>query len=199
MKKLNLILIMTGIFIILTPLFSQQENLGKTAKVNLQVINTEKAQKDIIRYLEKSGGFFTNRSNEYMQVKVPPEKLRDFLNYLKDLGMVVSESLNTVNYTDRINNLQVTIRTQNESLRNIMRILQSAGLRDTLDIERKVLQMIVELEKAKGNLNYIREHIRYAYVDIYFKTYASVQKRENARSPFGWINRLKLENVLGRY
>lgn len=179
--------------------------LGYTAKINLQVINVEKVQEEIIQFLEKNDlGFFTNRDNNFIQVKLLQKENNDkilrnvFIGFIKERGMLISDEIDSKNYQQLIGDLDVSVKTYEESLTRILQIFDKAGLYETLDAEKRIQDLILQVENAKGQLRFIREHIKYAYVDITFKTYTSMVKT-SVQSPFEWINSLRLENLFREY
>lgn len=168
--------------------------LSYNARIEIQAINPEKVQDEIDEYLKKNDGYFISRSNYQMQLKIKPEKLLVFINFLKSKGLITQQEISNFNYQDRFNQYQVTIKTQEETLENILKIFDQAGLYEALAIEQKIQQIMNEIETAKGQVRYIEEHVQYAYVEILFKTYAALIKTES-QSPFAWINELGLEKL----
>ena len=172
----------------------KQAYLSYTAKVEIQVISPEKTQDEISDYLKKEGGYFISRSNYHMQAKIAPEKLLLFIQYLKEKGLIISQAIENFNYQEQYQQYQVTIKTQEETLNNILKIFDQAGLYEALSIEQKLQQIMDEIEYAKGQVRYIEERTTYAYITLAFKSYAT-QIRTDTRSPFPWINGLSLEKL----
>jgi hypothetical protein len=196
MKKILAILML---FLTLE-VYAQKNNnsfLSYTAKINLQVINVEKTQDEIIQFINKNNlGYFTNRDNFFIQVKINPEVLnnRSFISFLKEKGLIITEEITSYNYREDINTHEITIKTQEDALVKIFQIFDKAALYMALEFEKKIQESISAIENAKGQLRYIQEHIKYAYVDITFKSYTTLIKK-SVDSPFDWINQLKIENL----
>ena len=191
MKKILIAVLLTTIAL---SGFTNNKTLSTTAKFQLQVIDVEEAQKEIISFLKKKGGYFTNRDNRFMQIKILPQNLKYLTKFLTDKYLIVSKTINQKNYQDNIHNLEITIATQTKSLNQILKILNQANFSQTLDIEQRIQAKIEKIERAKGRLRWIKEHIRFTYVSLNFKSYTS-RVRRNLRSPFKWINQLRLENL----
>lgn len=172
----------------------KQSFLSYTANIEIQVIAPEKTQDEINDYLKKEGGYFINRSNYTMQAKLSPNKLLPFIQFLKGKGLVTSQAIENFNYQEKYQQYQVTIKTQEETLNNILKIFDQAGLYEALSIEQKLQQIMNEIEYAKGQVRYIEERTLYAYITLSFKSYAA-QIKTDTRSPFPWINGLSLEKL----
>jgi hypothetical protein len=158
----------------------------------------EKSQDEIIRYLENNKGYFTRRDSGFLQAKIVPATLLEFMDFLKKQGVMVSQEIQSNNYQQQLQELEITIKTEDESLSSILGLFEQAGLYQALSIERKIQGMIRKIESAKGRYRYLMEHIRYAYVDITFKSFSGgVQKELN--SPFQWINELNIENLFNHH
>ncbi|HCL55984.1 MAG TPA: hypothetical protein DHW82_03125 [Spirochaetia bacterium] len=185
------------ICLILLPVWNLQAKddfLSYYANIEIQVINPEETQEQIIHFLKEKGGYFISRQNFYLQVKQSPELLMDFMNFLKQKGLIVNQEIGNTNFRENYEQYQVTLKTQSETLDSILKLFDQAGLYEALDIEKKIQQIIKEIEYAKGQIRYIEERVKYAYINISFKSYTSLVKT-SIDSPFDWINHLKLENL----
>ena len=185
------------ICLILLPVWNLQAKddfLSYYANIEIQVINPEETQEQIIHFLKEKGGYFISRQNFYLQVKQSPELLMDFMNFLKQKGLIVNQEIGNTNFRENYEQYQVTLKTQSETLDSILNLFDQAGLYEALDIEKKIQQIIKEIEYAKGQIRYIEERVKYAYINISFKSYTSLVKT-SIDSPFDWINHLKLENL----
>jgi len=185
------------ICLILLPVWNIQAKddfLSYYANIEIQVINPEETQEEIIHFLKEKGGYFISRQNFFLQVKQSPELLMDFMNFLKQKGLIVNQEIGNTNFRESYEQYQVTLKTQSETLDSILKLFDQAGLYEALDIEKKIQQIIREIEYAKGQIRYIEERVKYAYINISFKSYTSLVKT-SIDSPFNWINHLKLENL----
>lgn len=176
-----------------------ENTLSYQVDILYQVINVEATQQSIKKYLEETGaGFFYYRDNQKMNVKILPDKIQSFLEQLGKHGLIVKQDLKTENYREKILELEVTVKTQEEGLRQTLALIDRAGFVDAVSIEESLQEMIEEIENARGQLRFIRERIKYAYIALDFKTYAARVKSAGA-SPFPWINNLRLDNLFGSY
>lgn len=169
--------------------------LSTSAFIVYQVIHIDKSQNEIIEFIRKEGGYFTLRENNLLRIKINPEKISSLIEFLKAKGIVLQQDIKTQNYQERINQLKVIIKTQEESLANIYQLYSMAGLDQVLDIEIKIREMLEELENARGELRFIQERIRFCYVEISFKSHSVLSSSKKEESPFEWINKLGLQNL----
>lgn len=208
MKKiLMLFLLFSSSFFGVLILNAEEQDLKKTEKekkslsslayqssISLQVINVEKVQANIIEYLQTNKGYFTNKSNSYIQIKIDPKNLLAFFEYLKGQGILISKNVYSKNHSLTIKNLKATITTMQNTISEYLKIIDAADFYSTLDIEKKLLRAVYSLERAKGKLRYYEEHIRFAYITVSFKAYSS-KSIQNSSSPFNWVNNLSLNNL----
>lgn len=163
--------------------------LSYQGQIEVQAINNEKLQEEIIVFLQNQGGYFTYRDSMSLKVKINPQNILPFIDFLKEKGMIISQNLSNYNYQQEYQRLQVTIKTQEETLETILKLFDKAGLYETLDIERKIRAMILEIERAKGRVRFIEERVKYAYLTLLFKSYQA-QITPAHQCPFLWIEQL---------
>ncbi len=188
MKKIITSFFLTLIFL---SAYAKEEAtfLSYQGQIEVQAINNEKLQEEIIAFLQKQGGYFTYRDSMSLQVKINPQNILPFIDFLKEKGMIISQNLSNFNYQQEYQRLQVTIKTQEETLETILKLFDQAGLYETLDIEQKIRGMIMEVERAKGRVRFIEERVKYAYLTLLFKSYQA-QSTPAQECPFLWIKAL---------
>lgn len=199
MKRSNKSVRILFLLFFTSPAAFAENTLSYQVDILYQVINVEATQQGLKKYLEETGfGFFYYRDNQKMNLKIQPDKIAVFLEQLKKHGLIVKQDLKTENYREKIMELEVTVKTQEEGLRQTLVLIDRAGFVDAVSIEESLEEMIEEIENARGQLRYIRERIKYAYIALDFKTYAAAVKSAGA-APFAWVNRLRLDNLFGSY
>jgi len=197
MKKL-VTLFVSAAFSVCLPFFLQAQEesrfLSYQVRLDVQAIDPERLQEEILAFLKTSKGYFTYRDSAAMQVKILPEKILPFIELVKQKGMVIGQDISNFNYQQDYQRAQITIKTQEETLDTILKLFDQAGLYEALEIERKIREMISEIEQARGKTRLIEERVRYAYVTLSFKSYQAEKERPNT-CPFPWIRDLSLYRI----
>jgi hypothetical protein len=150
--------------------------ISKNVSINIEVRNTESAKKDLEKYLEENDGLidnfysydFYNKISYNFRIKIPVEKLQDFLNFLKNKGTLKNESLSSTDKTDsyidnknRLENLYV----RRDSLRKLMRT-KAEQVADIISIEKELNNVQLEIERFERDNKKIQNSVDYSTVNL---------------------------------
>jgi hypothetical protein len=162
----------------------------KTANVNMDVKNVYESTISIENYLKKNGGFVTNsnlRSNiisedshdissekamlikkytveNQMQVRVPTEKLGEFLQFIHQQNLFLNQR--TITADDVTSNIKLAKLEQNRIQKTESNISQLKTNKDKVQLADQNASENNQLQVANFN---IEDQLKYSTVDIYIK------------------------------
>ncbi len=166
------------------PLHSQQAAeyfqpmIIKTANVSLTVKDVEAGMQKLENLATSNFGIITSQNLTAMSqgqgprygsltVRVPSDKLSGFLEQLREIGKVTSQSQNgqdvsgeAVDLESRIKNLKA----EEQALQGIM--TRSGKIPHVLEVSRELARVRGEIESAQGRLNYLKHQVSYSTITL---------------------------------
>ena len=110
-------------------------------------------------------------------------------------GLLLDKQLEREDLTESIAQLEARLRSKVTVYEKLRTFFDESGLDATLDVERRMRQLVKEVEQVKGELRVQRSRTQWAVVHIGFRFERQARKRDT-RSPFGWVNTVDLERFL---
>jgi len=126
---------------------------------------------------------------------VPPGDFPEVTREIAKVGQVVEKTMERKDITERIAQLKGRLRSKQEILKKLRSFFDDSNVQATLQIEKNMTQLVVELEKVKGQLRVTLDKARFAKIDLDF----SFRKRDRivyVSSPFEWLNTVDLDRFL---
>jgi hypothetical protein len=165
------------------------------AVMTLKVINPTEVRNKLEEKAAELGGFPVLITDDFLTLKVPPDKLSDMLQLAADEGLVIEKTLERQDLTESIAQLEGRLKSKLEILRRLRGFFDDSNVSATLRIEQTMTDLVAEIEDVKGQLRVARERARFAVVDISFQ----FKKRDRiiyVHSPFDWLNTVNLDRFL---
>lgn len=162
--------------------------------VTIQVIasDPDASGRAMADWAESVGGYFTFRSEEQIDLRVPPEQVRTLREQILDLGdTIVTYDPAAVDYREELARNTAAINSRNEALERILVFLDDAEITATLSFERELRSLLQEIEYYVGRNRRLRNEVEFATVTVYL----SSRRRtipEQRPSSFGWVNTVDL-------
>jgi hypothetical protein len=152
----------------------------QNSRVSLLVKNVKRVQQDIIRKAEQLDGYMVNSridspegvDSGSVTVRVPAEKLGDYLAYIRGLGVrVVSENLVGRDVTDEYVDIQARLDTLNKTKSKFEEILEKAEkVQDILQVQRELINLQQQIDNLKGRQKYLQSNAQMVKVTVYLST-----------------------------
>lgn len=167
------------------------QNSRKIVKnFNLTIIvkDVANAKNDIESELEKYKGYASNfYSYEYsnkkainMELKVPSEKVDEYLNFVKKIGYTRSESFSSIDYTEQYNDNENKLKnlySRRDKLRDMMK-MEAKQLTDLLAVDRELNNTQIEIERLEKRNNKIQKDVDFSSVSLTLEP-EIIENREN--------------------
>lgn len=167
------------------------QNSRKIVKnFNLTIIvkDVATAKNDIESELEKYKGYASNfYSYEYsnkkainMELKVPSEKVDEYLNFVKKIGYTRSESFSSIDYTEQYNDNENKLKnlySRRDKLRDMMK-MEAKQLTDLLAVDKELNNTQIEIERLEKRNNKIQKDVDFSSVSLTLEP-EIIENREN--------------------
>ena len=165
-----------------------------TTQLVLKVLNRTQAQQQIIASINQIGGHLARSEHARLVLRIPPAKLDELLASLGSLGRIFDRQLSRRDVTEERLRLNSMLRSREVLFQRTRELMNAADQGFTLEVERKLRELLTEIERSKGQLRVLEDQIRYATLEISFLLPQQVPI-ERTRSPIVWLNQLGVEHV----
>ena len=122
-----------------------------------------------------------------MTLRVPAERFEAVLGDLRDDGEVLVEALQGRDVTDEYIDLDARLRSQKALEERLLAILaQTTAVKDVLDVEAKLVEVRIEIERVEGRLRSMNDRISFATIElaVLAPTRQSAREAESTLSRF---------------
>ncbi len=157
---------------------NEQNNRKIIRSFNLYLIvkDINSAKNAVEEELNKLSGYETNfYSYEYsdkkainLELKVPSEKVDEYLNFVKKIGYVKSENFSSVDYTDQYEDTENKLKNlyiRRDKLREMMKN-QAKQLSDVLSVDKELNNTQLEIERLEKQNNKIQKSVDYSDIHL---------------------------------
>ncbi len=169
-----------------------------TAHIVLKVVHPDEVRRDTLGDVAKLGGFPVLVTEQQLVLKVPPAKLDEALATIAGRGAVLEKTMERNDLTLAIAQLEAQLRSKAEIFGRLRKLLDDSDVNATLQIERDMSQLVMEMESLKGQLRVQRERAAWALIDLAFN-FRERDRLVYVYSPFEWINTVDLHRFLGAF
>ena len=169
-----------------------------TATLVVKVVHPEEVRKAAIDRAKAGGGWSTLVTDDELHLEVPHAVLTATVDQLAAAGIVLQKSLQRVDRTEQIAQLQAKLKSKREIMERLRTFFTDSDTASTLRIEQSMTNLVNEIEHLRGELNVAEASVRTAHVQVSFQ-YHQRQKITYVRSPFEWLNSLDIDRFLGEF
>ena len=157
----------------------------------MKVLSPDEARTQIEQSAKSFGGFLVHFAKGSIKVKLPPEQLSSFADQIADFGILLEKNLSSEDLTLRIAELKGRIKSREDILERTRKFLDDADVASTIDIERTMTDLVLEIERFKGNLRVLTDRSSFAVAEISFD-FRERDRIVYIRSTFEWLNSIDL-------
>lgn len=169
-----------------------------TATLVVKVVHPEEVRKAAIERAKAAGGWPTLVTEGELHLKVPHEALAATVDQLAAAGIVLQKSLQRVDLTEQIAQMQARLKSKREILERLRTFFADSDTQSTLRIEQSMTQLVIEIEHLQGELHVADASAKMATVQASFQ-YHQRQRISYVRSPFEWLNSLDIDRFLADF
>ena len=148
-----------------------ERKLIKNGYVCINVPSFDSIEMQIQNYAKLYGGYITNtylsENNYSAEIKIPSVNFENAMNNAGTLGEVKNRSQNANDVTEEFYDLETRINTKRilkDKLEGYLK--QAASVKELLEIERQLNNVVTELESMEGRMKRLSNQIEYSTITI---------------------------------
>lgn len=168
---------------------AQKRMMIYSVNVNLQSKEIESKVTEIIKLAESYGGYALQySSNGVVQLKIPAEKLKQFLFTLRNQSQNYSEEVSAKDVTEDYTDTEIRMENSLKMRVRLLEILKTAKtLEETLKVEAELNKVSESIERWEGRLKYLTNAIQLSSVQVQVRQkWEPVVQKEYKPGPLGY-------------
>jgi hypothetical protein len=172
--------------------------LHYVVQAQIIVADADAAGKALADWAEEEGGYFTRRSLERVDLRIPSTSFPSLRARLEGIAEdVVSYAPSASDLREQMAAVNAALASRNESLQLVLSYLDDADVAGTLALEREIQALVQSLEQLEGRRRQLANDASYARAEVFF---SSPTQTIPSRMPstFAWINTVDLYLMLER-
>ncbi len=149
----------------------------KTAQVSIKTKNYDTLMSEIKQKIEQYGGYVeqsqeynydsVSNRNAYMYIKIPADKLEQFIEELEAIGTVVSKVIESDDITDSYIDVESRINALETEEKTLLAILEKAeNLTDVIELQNRLSAVRSDLESMKAKKQHYDGKIAYSGISL---------------------------------
>ncbi len=144
----------------------------------------------------ESGGYVKFFSGSKVVIRIPGSIALKFREFVAGKGYVVDEQVFRENVSEKMIDLKTRLRVKEKLLGDFYRLYDSSKFHQTLDVEREIGKLILEIESIKGKINYYRDRVTLSEVTVFINSRRPAAGTEKAVTKWQWIRALGIPSLL---
>ncbi|MEL6543214.1 MAG: DUF4349 domain-containing protein [Myxococcota bacterium] len=164
--------------------------------VVLKVGDREQAADAVVEQAEKVGGYFSSRSDTAVTLKVPAKSAPQILSFIEESGIVVDRNYNARDVGFALEEKRARLRSREEVLKRYFAVMQTAGVKNIVSVEREMTTLVQEIETLKGQLKLIEHQLSFAEIRVDFQFRDRRPPLRTGNSNFQWLNTVNLADLI---
>lgn len=164
------------------------QKIIKTADIKVEVgkEDVDDAVQDAIALAEQHGGFVLSttvdqddRSSATVAIRVPSQEFEAALGGLKDVGKLLSETVQGRDVSEEFIDLEARLRNLEGQEAVLLRLYDRAQtVADTIRIQREVQDVQLEIERHRGRLRFLEDRTSLSTIGIRFTEVGAAPPKE---------------------
>lgn len=163
--------------------------------LTLNVADSQAAADALIAKAEQLGGYFADRGDQLIVLKVPSAQADAAIAFGETLGTVLQRSRAAQDLRATLREQRTRVRSKRKMLSRYLEVLAAARASAVVTVEREVTQLIQEIESLEGAIRMLEQRLSMATLRVSFQ----IKKRRvpvaDGTSPFPWLNTVNLVDL----
>ncbi len=165
----------------------------------LQVEEPARASEKLIQRTESMGGYFSNRTQESVEFRLPIAKADAWIDSLATVGLVMDRNLQTESLEGTWLELISRLKAKRASLNDYYAMLKVSGDSTIFLIQNSITQLQQEMEETSHTILKLQDRMQYAHLAVSFRFPDRTAPLATGQSRFLWLNRLDLHTLLDHF
>lgn len=167
--------------------------------VVLKVNDREKTADAIIARAEKAGGYFSNRTDASVTLKVPSASAQAVLSFIEESGIVVGRDYNARDIGYPLAEMRARLASREEVLTRYFDVISSASVEAVVTVEREMTALVQEIESLKGRLRLLEHQLAFSEIRVDFEFRDRRPPLKSGDSNFRWLNTVNLADLIQEF
>lgn len=167
-----------------------------TGNLTLKVPQIEEVSQKVIDRAVSSGGYFSERNDRYLEIKVPSSEFKSLLSEFSDYGVTVSKNFQSKDLRQRLFESENTLKSRRSLLKDYFEILENSKSATFIQVEVEIQNLLDDIEILESELISIKERSTWAKLRINFRFQDRSTPKNNSQSEFAWINKMNLSDLM---
>ena len=166
---------------------SDDRMIAYSVSLELSVTDAEETRRSIIEQMRHNRGFIVTETESNITTRIPSENTDNFLNNIRILGTIESETRRGTDITDQYRDNVIRLNNLMSVRDRYLALLERADtVSDILMIERELERVSLEIERLEGRINHAELSVSYSIINVRFRRF-SEPPRPVRPGPIGWI------------
>lgn len=174
----------------------EQPSVAVSGNLVLKLFKPEEATERLIAKTEELGGYFAERNDQMLRLKVPVQHFDALVAEAEALGVVLSRSRNAQDRSTQLEQLRTRLRSRREVLQKYMAVLEQASAETVVTVEHQITQIVQEIESMQGQLQMLEHQLALAMLTVSFQINVRQPPARDGKSSFAWLNTVNLQDLL---
>ncbi len=178
----------------------QRRMIIYSARLEISVALVDESIEKAVEKAESMGGYMQSRSEDVLIVRVPATHFSEFIQEITKLGETFRRQIWSQDVTKEYMDLSLRLKAAETVLKRLRELLARAtNVKEALEVEKEIARVVEIIEGFKGQLRYLEQHAALSTITIRFVSPVERYRDRPAaprRSPFRWIRRLGVRNIV---
>jgi hypothetical protein len=170
--------------------------LLRSAQLTLAVFEVDQKLDAVEATAVQLGGYLALRGDHQITVRVPRERFDEALKSVEKLGDVLHRSVSAEDVTDQFVDLELRLKNAHALRARLEKLLESASVRDAVEIQKELAKVTEEIERFEGKLNLLKNRVAFSTLTVTFERTEPQRVRSRALLPFPWMATMGLAPLL---
>ncbi len=179
-----------------SPETSPQATSVISASLVLKVAIREPAADALVAQARSLGGWFSERSETSVVLRVPSAAIDSLVAHAVTLGVVADRSWSRTDHGAELSELRARLGAREVMLGRYQALLGQADAQAVLTVEREVLRLVTTIEELRGRIRFLENQVAFARLDVSFQFQDRTAPITDGSSSFAWINTVNLTDLL---
>ena len=167
--------------------------------LDIRVNDNDAALSKFDKKANEVGGYFQEKSDNKIVVKIPFSYFDTYVDYAKSLGLYLGKRVSTNDLRDDIIRRETRISAKQKLLKDYQSVMEGADSESIITVHEEIIKLIQEIEREKGALGKLMHLSQYATVTVDLKFFKRTPPVPQGSTPFEWINKLNLSDMIKEF
>ncbi len=148
-------------------------------------------------FARQNAGYVKRFSDDAITLRLPAKNIERMKTELSRIAYINNESLAREDVSAAVRELKTSIKVKEKLVSDLYAIFNTTRLSETLDVERELGSVIVDIEQLKGRLNQLNDRVQLSDVQVVINRQAIRDTgRKIPGTRWGWVRQLGISRLL---